>query len=245
MIEEPSPNAEGAAATSGVEAGPPGEGPNTNSFPYEHQGSFFILMNQLAPVTECWEASVDTSGMMVLVNACQKTVHGAEWMQRHGELFREAGMGVRTSGGGGYFLFGSGPRIRSTSTKEIPAGIGGVAAIVRSAEVDTHIPLLASRHLMPELGTILDLVEFKAYFTKIGVTVPLVKLANSHLAVSMMTWPAGGFPRGADTWGAPPGRNLHDEVWLDPSEKENATRSASRPAVVHLPDADPSASART
>lgn len=47
---------------------------------------------------------------------------------------------------------------------------------------------------MTQLGTILDLVEFKAHFKKISMTVPLAKLANGHLAVSR-------FPRSADTWG--------------------------------------------
>lgn len=162
---------------------------------------------------------------MVPDMACQKTVRGREWLQKHTELLKDQGLTVRTSPGSNYFLYGSGPRIRSTAVKEIPAGIGSVAGIVRSAEVDTHVPLLGRRYIMTQLGTILDLVGFKAHFKNIDMTIPLVKLADGHLAVSIVEWPVSRFPR----------------RWLDPSSDPFVSPEVPHEAhTVHLPDLDAS-----
>lgn len=130
----------------------------------------------------------------------------------------------------------SGPRVRSDAVKDIPVGIGGVAAVVRSAVVDTHIPLLASRHLMTQLDAILDLIEFKAHFHNINMTVPLIRLGNSHLAVSIQEWPASGLPTGADAWGRAPGRGRGHELWLEPESEATTAPEPGRVPIVHLPD---------
>lgn len=93
---------------------------------YDDQQCCVIRPNQLA--SACSHASgtsMETSGLMVLGTACQKIFHGKAWMERHCDLVREAGLGTKTSQGGHDFLFGSGPRTRSSATKEIPVGSGG------------------------------------------------------------------------------------------------------------------------
>ena len=60
--------------------------------------------------------------------------------------------------------------------------------------------MLASRKMLTDVGSIIDLNTQKLHCTRLGGSLDLFLLQNERLAVSIVDFPKDGFPRAADAW---------------------------------------------
>ena len=96
---------------------------------------------------------------MVIDTACARAVHGLKWGRRHQKTLAKLGYKVLSYPEHEHFQFGAGEPQLSKWRRVFPAGVGGVALLLRSSEVNTHIPFLISRTVLDKLGAVVDLVK--------------------------------------------------------------------------------------
>ena len=84
------------------------------------------------------------------------------------------------------FKFGAGPIQSATEKVMLPCVLKDEPLLLRSCELQAGIPLLGSLSLLTQLGAIIDLLQGEVYLKTLGVAVPLVRLANRHIAVGIL-----------------------------------------------------------
>ena len=169
---------------------------------FDRQGSFFVLMAIHVQVNESdvLHNGYETRGMMVIDTACQRNVCGSRWRAQHQEDLEELKLKMLSRSETESFRFGAGDAKPSLARWIFPAGLSEVPVILRASEVDSHIPFLGSRQMLTDLDAVIALGEGKLHLQAISATLDLHLLNNGHLAASVCSFPAGGFPRRADAW---------------------------------------------
>ena len=209
----------------------------------ENQESFFVYMNEtaddqvsvigLAPDVLANLTTAHTSaGYMILDTACQKLCHGTAWLEEHAKLLAEHAWWSTKEPTREKFKFGAGPVQTATERALIPCALKDELVVLRSCELQASIPLLGSLSLLTYLGAIIDLLQGEVFFKTLGVAVPLVRLANRHVAVGILPTSrkqaaqclpdAFHWSPTTDELAGPPGR----------ADKKGAPRS--EPQVFHL-----------
>ena len=155
----------------------------------EHEAFFVYAVLYRCP--EVMLASASTShGYMIVDTACQRTCHGQGWMEQHLELLKAKGQTwlpqYRSCEKTDWFQFGAGGPVKATGITRLPCATDGKHYLIDSCELTAGIPMLGSLKLLKALGTVLDLPAETAYLSKLQVTVPLRRLENGHLALSLL-----------------------------------------------------------
>eukprot|EP00971_Amphidinium_carterae_P350842 6491771-Amphidinium_carterae.1 len=137
------------------------------------------------------EASHASQGLMVLDTACAATCAGEQWMKTHAATLRGLGLQVRSHPAHMSFRFGGGPLERSVCLKRFIGAIDGkyfeLRVHVIGGERGRHLPLLASKGLLKQLGCRIDLTSDVADFSALRLKcLPLVTTAGGHYAVSLL-----------------------------------------------------------
>ena len=116
--------------------------------------------------------------------------HGQGWMEQHLELLKAKGQTwlpqYRSCEKTDSFQFGAGGPVKATGITRLPCATDGKHYFIDSCELTAGIPMLGSLKLLKALGTVLDLQAETAYLSKLQVTVPLRRLENGHLALSLL-----------------------------------------------------------
>ena len=76
--------------------------------------------------------------------------------------------------------------MKAAGITRLPCATDGKHYLIDSCELTAGIPMLGSLKLLKALGTVLDLPAETAYLSKLQVTVPLRRLENGHLALSLL-----------------------------------------------------------
>ena len=155
----------------------------------EHEAFFVYAVLYRCP--EVMLASASTShGYMIVDTACQRSCHGQGWMEQHLELLKAKGQTwlpqYRSCEKTDWFQFGAGGPVKATGITRLPCATDGKHYLIDSCELTAGIPMLGSLKLLKALGTVLDLQAETAYLSKLQVTVPLRRLENGHLALSLL-----------------------------------------------------------
>ena len=148
----------------------------------EHEAFFVYAVLYTCP--EVMLASASTShGYMIVDTACQ-------WMEQHLQLLKAKGQTwlpeYRSCEKTDWFQFGAGGPVKATGITRLPCATDGKHYLIDSCELTARIPMLGSLKLLKALGTVLDLPAETAYLSKLQVTVPLRRLENGHLALSLL-----------------------------------------------------------
>ncbi|CAJ1448531.1 unnamed protein product [Effrenium voratum] len=154
----------------------------------------------------------DTSklaGYMILDTACQRTCAGIAWANAQRTKLKQFGLAPIEITRHETFEFGSGQPIVSDTLMYLPSLLDNHMCLIGTCILPSKIPLLASRPLMASLGTIIDLTNMTAQFTKINVTVPLC-IMNGHIAVQISEF--GQQPRCTKQLRDQHGQYQHDVV---------------------------------
>ena len=148
----------------------------------EHEAFFVYAVLYRCP--EVMLASASTShGYMIVDTACQ-------WMEQHLQLLKAKGQTwlpeYRSCEKTDWFQFGAGGPVKATGITRLPCATDGKHYLIDSCELTAGIAMLGSLKLLKALGTVLDLQAETAYLSKLQVTVPLRRLENGHLALSLL-----------------------------------------------------------
>ena len=161
-------------------------------------------------VRHATDGDVNFPGLMILDTACQRTCCGTTWATSHASLLRAQDLLVYRAPCTNAFQFGSGDPVRAKHRLYMPAGIGEADLVIGAGVLEANIPLLASNQLLDELGFVLDMPRSSATFTKLGVTVPVLR-KNGHLTISVVEL-SKHVPSDSTRW-----KQLQDAVdWLNP-----------------------------
>ena len=153
---------------------------------------------------------VGSPDLMVLDTACQRTCCGTAWASSHASLVRAQDLLVYRAPCTDAFQFGSGGPGRAKHRLYMPAGVGEADLVIGASVLEANIPLLASNQLLDELGMVLDMPRSSATFTKLGVTVPVLR-ENGHLTISVVEF-SKHVPSDSSRW-----KQLQDAVdWDNP-----------------------------
>ena len=120
----------------------------------------------------------ETVHAAVLDSACSKTVAGREWQEMFLASLSEKEKIKRYPTKSTYFKFGSGERVVSNETMEIPCMIAGVPRTIKTKIVNSDIPLLLSKPDMKKMGFKINL-ENDTLETN-GVTIDLDTTSSGH-----------------------------------------------------------------
>ena len=189
----------------------------------EHHESFFAFtaevmdhVSVIPGIPEVYLASAQTSaGHMVLDTACQKLCAGKTWCSSHEELLNQHSLCSSREPTSKRFRFGAGPVQQATERVLLPCVLQGKPLVLRTCELQAEVPLLGSLTLLTTLGATIDLLQRKVYFQKLRVAVPLVRLANRHIAVNILQMETldGTFPAKFHLWSP-----TTDELALPPED---------------------------
>eukprot|EP00435_Cladocopium_sp_Y103_P063075 s1794_g24.t1 len=189
----------------------------------EQHESFFAFPTEVMDhvsiipgVPEVYLASAQTSaGHMVLDTACQKLCAGKTWCSSHEELLNQLSLWSVREPTSERFRFGAGPVQQATEKVLLPCVLQGKPLVLRTCELQAEVPLLGSLTLLTTLGATIDLLQRQVYFQKLGVAVPLVRLANRHIAVNILQMETldGPFPAEFHLWSS-----TTDELALQPGD---------------------------
>ena len=149
-----------------------------------YYGAMFSV-NVVFDVRHAADGDMDYPGLMILDTACQRTCCGTAWATSHASLLRAQDLLVYRAPCTDAFQFGSGDPVKAKHRLYMPAGIGETDLVIGAGVLEANIPLLASNQLLDELGLVLDMPRSTATFTKLGVTVPVLR-KNGHLIVSVV-----------------------------------------------------------
>ena len=220
----------------------------------EEQESFFVYMTQIEDeevsiIPEVPEVLINlataktSAGHMILDTACQKLCHGASWFNEHEKLLRELSLWSVREPTSQKFKFGAGAIQEATEKVLLPCVLKDEPVVLRSCELQVGIPLLGSLSLLTQLGAIIDLFQGKVYFKHLGVAVPIVRLANRHIAVRLLPDRLSGeeFPAEFHQW-----PKATDELALQPGRKLASKKGVSwgKPEVFNLEVGEPKTETR-
>ena len=217
----------------------------------EEQESFFVYMTQIEdeevsiiPEVLINLATAKTSaGHMIVDTACQKLCHGASWFNEHENLLRELSLWSVREPTSQKFKFGAGAIQEATEKVLLPCVLKDEPVVLRSCELQVGIPLLGNLSLLTQLGAIIDLFQGKVYFKHLGVAVPIVRLANRHIAVRLLPDRLSGeeFPAEFHQW-----PKATDELALQPGRKLASKKGVSwgKPEVFNLEVGEPKTETR-
>ena len=135
--------------------------------------------------------AIDLSGYMVLDTACQKSCTGERWMNTHSKLLQNHGMQTVREDCSDKFQFGAGTTQQAAERCYFPIALPGQetqGVIVGVSVLPLNIPFLASRVLLEQLGSIIDLHHCVLHFVKIGVSIPLVR-KHGHIVARITAFP--------------------------------------------------------
>ena len=179
--------------------------------PSEEHESFFVYAVNVARKEEriyqtptVLLASATTSaGYMIIDTACQRLCHGKSWRANHDSWLKQYGLLTSTAPCQEKFRFGAGSPQESSEKVILPCELKGHQFALHSCELEAAIPLLGSLSLLTWLGAVIDLGQDCVKFTRFGVTAPLARLDNGHIAVKMLpaveTW-EGKYPSEFHQW---------------------------------------------
>eukprot|EP00435_Cladocopium_sp_Y103_P068491 s386_g31.t1 len=203
----------------------------------EEQESYFVFVNAIAAVPDVlinMTRSQSAAGHLILDTACQKLCHGASWFQAHDQLMRKYSLWSVREPTDERFKFGAGSIQQATEKVLLPCVLGSEPIVLKSCELQADIPFLGSLSLLTKLGAVIDLLQGVVHFQELGITSPIVKLANRHVAVKLLPedWKsAQSFPVEFHTW-----PSATDELALQPGRSlgEKKVASPGNPQVFSM-----------
>ncbi|CAE7329121.1 GIP, partial [Symbiodinium sp. CCMP2456] len=137
-------------------------------------------------VHEVYELSSNTEDPLYAItdSACSKSVMGTGWMQRYIEMAKTMGVEVPIVYEKESFKFGASRVYESNYAAMVTFAIGHRWVIVKAAVVHGDVPLLISRPVLAEMGTVLDIANNTATFSALGVQDhKLIATSSGHPAV--------------------------------------------------------------
>ena len=216
--------------------------------PSEEHESFFVYAVNVARKEEriyqtptVLLASATTSaGYMIIDTACQRLCHGKSWRSNHDSWLKKYGLSTNTAPCQEKFRFGAGSPQESSQKVILPCELEGHQFALHSCELEAAIPLLGSLSLLTWLGAVIDLGQDCVKFTRFGVTAPLARLDNGHIAVKMLpaveAW-EGKYPSEFHQWEQSTEEVALPSVQIKPTSREHygsAGKHTSQPVYHEL-----------
>ena len=146
------------------------------------QPNFFVYMNEVYQL-DFEGPNEQLVGCGVVDTGCAKFIMGKETLRLWQRQWEKYGMKIEVIAGPAQkFRFGNDECVSTQEVALLPVGLGGKDGIVRVYVIPGNVPLLVSQEFMREMGTVIDLVNDKIEFKKMGVTADLVN-QRSHITM--------------------------------------------------------------
>eukprot|EP00435_Cladocopium_sp_Y103_P015633 s906_g3.t2 len=124
------------------------------------------------------------SGFLILDTACQRLCAGKGWSDAHSAELKTWSVVPIIRDTNEVFEFGKGQPLQATHRLLFPAALGEVCVVLAPCILDAHIPCLASRTWLTDVGAVIDLGKHVVHFTKFNTTVNL-QIVNGHVGINI------------------------------------------------------------
>ena len=145
---------------------------------------------------------VDESSLALSDTCCARTVAGEKWMQAFLHRLWKSGKQFYVLEECQGFRFGPGPKIDSVQAVVVPTSLGSKDTMVylRISVVDHDVPLLLSRRVLQDLGSVLDLGKGEVAFSQLGAKQHLITTSSGHVGFYIWDDAMQAQPDDPDLW---------------------------------------------
>ena len=143
-----------------------------------------VLVSQLTNFEVCLTDATKAAGFIILDTACQRLCAGHSWAEAQKGKLNTWSIYPLEYATTEFFEFGRGEPIKSNYALYFPVCFGNHLCIMAPCILQAHIPCLASRTCLQDVGAVLDLSRQVARLELFDVTLPLT-MVNGHLGLDV------------------------------------------------------------
>ena len=157
-----------------------------DDMPLEHEAhQIFVMKSMVGCNNQVRLADAKkASGYLILDTACQRLCAGKGWSDAHSAELKTWSVVPIIRDTNEVFEFGKGHPLQATHRLLFPAALGEVCIVIAPCILDAHIPCLASRTWLTDVGAVIDLGKHVVHFTKFNTSMNL-QIVNGHVGINI------------------------------------------------------------